>query len=328
MHTGVRLVLAVNITFGITCHSQSNTWHEASVHTVHFVAVEKNVQLEILDWGGNGRSIVLLAGGGNTAHVFDDFAPKLATRFHVYGITRRGFGASQYSPIENVDRLAKDILAVLDSMKIVKPVLVGHSIAGAELSAVANISQDRISALIYLEAGYPYAYDNGQSPPMRAFMELGGPQQPFPSKKDLTSFKDLQAWDLKTYGVQKPEAEFRQTWDSTAQGEPTHPRDSPGYAIFSTILNDPEKFDKLPLRSLVFFAIPHTREAWMTRSTDESIRKQADVYFSKIDSLATRQANSFEKGVASAKVLRLRGMHYIFLSNGPEVLNAIRQFLD
>ena len=31
-----------------------------------------------------GRPVVLLAGGGNTAHVFDEFAPKLATDHHVY----------------------------------------------------------------------------------------------------------------------------------------------------------------------------------------------------------------------------------------------------
>jgi hypothetical protein len=44
---------------------------------VKFVTVAPNVQLETLDWGGRGKAIVLLAGGGNTAHVFDEFATKL-----------------------------------------------------------------------------------------------------------------------------------------------------------------------------------------------------------------------------------------------------------
>ena len=56
----------------------ADTWRDPSPHTVQFVNVEQGVQLEVLDWGGNGRAIVLLAGSGNTAHVFDDFAPKLA----------------------------------------------------------------------------------------------------------------------------------------------------------------------------------------------------------------------------------------------------------
>jgi len=67
---------------------------DESPHTVHFVTVDSNIKLEVLDWGGSGRAIVLLAGLGNTAHVFDDFAPKLAGTYHVYGITRRGFGNS------------------------------------------------------------------------------------------------------------------------------------------------------------------------------------------------------------------------------------------
>src|ERR1700694_1200037 len=70
---------------------------DPSPHAVRFVTVEKGVQLEVLDWGGSGEAVVLLAGGGNTAHVFDDFAPKLASDHHVYGITRRGFGASGFS---------------------------------------------------------------------------------------------------------------------------------------------------------------------------------------------------------------------------------------
>jgi non-heme chloroperoxidase len=61
---------------------------------IQFVEVQPGVRLEVVDWGGKGRPVVLLAGLGDTAHVFDKFAPKLADAWHVYGITRRGFGAS------------------------------------------------------------------------------------------------------------------------------------------------------------------------------------------------------------------------------------------
>jgi len=54
--------------------------------TASLITVDKNVKLEVLDWGGSGRPLVLLAGLGDTAHVFDDFAPKLTTTCHVYGI--------------------------------------------------------------------------------------------------------------------------------------------------------------------------------------------------------------------------------------------------
>src|SRR5580692_8396349 len=92
---------------GVPLHSQSlATWKDPSPHTTRFVTVDNGVRLEVLDWGGSGRPMILLAGGGNTAHVFDDFAPKLTAHSHVYGITRRGFGASGYANAENVgDRL-------------------------------------------------------------------------------------------------------------------------------------------------------------------------------------------------------------------------------
>jgi len=38
--------------------------------------VDEDVKLEVLDWGSSGRCLVFLAGLGNTAHDFDDFAPK------------------------------------------------------------------------------------------------------------------------------------------------------------------------------------------------------------------------------------------------------------
>jgi pimeloyl-ACP methyl ester carboxylesterase len=81
---------------------------------VQFVTVDEGVRLEVLDWGGAGRPIVLLAGLGNTAHVFDDFAPKLASGYHVYGITRRGFGASSVLAAGyDAYRLGDDVIAVL-----------------------------------------------------------------------------------------------------------------------------------------------------------------------------------------------------------------------
>ena len=70
--------------------TERTAWRDASPHRQRFVNVEKNVRLEVLDWGGTGRPIVFLAGAGNSAHIFDDFAPKFANEYHVYGITQIG----------------------------------------------------------------------------------------------------------------------------------------------------------------------------------------------------------------------------------------------
>jgi non-heme chloroperoxidase len=138
---------------------QPSAWRDPSPHTIRFVTVDKNVKLEVLDWGGSGRPVVLLAGEGGTAHVFDDFAPKLTPAYHVYAITRRGYGASSapghgYS----ADRLGDDVVAVLDALKIEKPVLAGHSIAGEELSSVGSRHPEHVAGLVYLDAAWSYAY--------------------------------------------------------------------------------------------------------------------------------------------------------------------------
>jgi pimeloyl-ACP methyl ester carboxylesterase len=126
-----------------------------------FITVEPNVELEVIDFGGTGRPLVLLAGLGGTAHDFGGFSAKLATKYHVYGITRRGFGLSSIPASGyGAKRLGDDVVAVIDTLKLVRPILVGASVAGEELSSVATFHSNKVGALIYLDAGYHYAvYD-------------------------------------------------------------------------------------------------------------------------------------------------------------------------
>jgi pimeloyl-ACP methyl ester carboxylesterase len=59
------------------------------------------------------------------------------------------------SPVE----LSDD--TVVDKLGLQKPVLVGHSIAGEELSSIGSRFPERVAGLVSLDAGYPYAlYDS------------------------------------------------------------------------------------------------------------------------------------------------------------------------
>jgi pimeloyl-ACP methyl ester carboxylesterase len=92
-----------------------------------------------------------------TAHVHDEFAPKLTNQFHVYAITRRGIGASD-KPTTGyaVQRSANDVLEVLDSLNLQKSLLVGTSCAGQILTLFASQHSDRLSGLVYIDgAGDP-----------------------------------------------------------------------------------------------------------------------------------------------------------------------------
>ena len=116
-------------------------------------------ELEVLDWGGSGRPLVLLTGLGNDAHVYDKFAPKLIASYHVYGITRRGFGASSIPATGySADRLGDDVLNVIDALKLTRPILVGHSIGGEELSSIGSRHPEKVAGLVYLDAAYTYAW--------------------------------------------------------------------------------------------------------------------------------------------------------------------------
>ena len=123
--------------------TKDSAWKiDPTPHKVQFIRVEKGVQLEVLDWGGSGRPLLLLPGLGDTAHVFDQFALKLIPTYHVYGITPRGFGTSSAPLPESAnysaDRLGDDIIAVIEALKLDRPILAGHSIAGEELSSVGT----------------------------------------------------------------------------------------------------------------------------------------------------------------------------------------------
>jgi pimeloyl-ACP methyl ester carboxylesterase len=293
--------------------------------------VDKNVRLEVLDWGGSGRPLVLVAGGGDTAHVFDDFAPKLTPSFHVYGITRRGFGQSGFSPEGyGADRLGDDALAVLDSLELKRPVLVGHSLGGEELSSVATRHPNRVAGLVYLEAGYPYAFDNGKGPSLKEFLDAKKlmPQAPPPSESDLAmaNFAALQQACLHALGFTYPEGELRQQYSTTPEGRVGKQRDFPGEAV---MLEGMKKYADIPVPALVIFAIPHAQAKWVNDSTDPKVHEAAKAYSAAELVLTTKQAKAFEDGVPTARVVRLRDAdHYVYLSNEADVLREMKSFLS
>jgi pimeloyl-ACP methyl ester carboxylesterase len=308
---------------------QRPAWKDSSPHTTRFVTVDKRVRLEVLDWGGSGRPLVLLAGGGDTAHVFDDFAPKLTLNFHVYGITRRGFGESGFSPEGyGADRLGDDVLAVLDSLKLIRPVLVGHSLGGEELSSLATRHPNRVAGLVYLEAGYPYAFDNGKGPSMKEFQDARNirPQAPPPGESALASFSALRQACLRGLGFTYPEGELRQQFTTTSDGRVGKERDFPGEAV---MLEGMKKYADIPVPALVIFAIPHAQAKWVNDSTDPKVHEAAKAYSAAELVLTTKQAKAFEDGVPTARVVRLRDAdHYVYLSNEADVLREMKSFLS
>jgi pimeloyl-ACP methyl ester carboxylesterase len=317
------LIAAVSVLGGFAALAQPE-WRDPSPHTVRFVTVAPDVRLEVLDWGGAGRPVVLLPGLGNSAHVFDDFATKLTSEYHVYGVTRRGYGASS-APASGYesDRLGDDVVAVLDELKLERPVLVGHSFGGAELSSIATRKPERIGGVAYLDAAYGYAFDNGRGASFEQMMKAtSGVNAPPPGPADIVSFETVRAWYSRTNGITLPEAEFRALEVTLPDGKPGPPRESPGNAA---ILAGVQKYSTIRVPALAIFASPHDLGPWVDRATDPAKTRAA---LEQTEPLVTLQAKAFEEGVPGARVVRLaHANHYVFLSNEADVLRELRAFV-
>ena len=348
----------------------SGQWHDPSPHTIQFVTVDENVKLEVLDWGGSGQPVVLLTGLGNTAHVFDEFAPKLTPDYHVYGITRRGYGASSAPATGySADRLGDDVLAVLDALKLDRPVLAGHSIAGEEMSSLATRHPERVAGLIYLDAGYSNAfYDRslgnvdidsrelqkkleemraaptpqehrklveelvqqdlpGMEVELQNLLKLlqAEPAEPVAppaaSIDDLASFQAFRAYTKRVEGVAYPEAELRQMNESKPDGGVGKHQNKSG--VRSAIEAGGQRYTDIRVPVLAFYANPRDPAPYAYNTPAERAAFEA-LLTADIEA----QAKAFEKGVPSARVVRLaHANHYVFLSNEADVLREMRAFL-
>lgn len=154
-----------------------------------FVAAN-GVRLHYLDFGGTGPTVVLLHGQGNTAHIFREFAPGLTDRYRVVALTRRGHGQSD-APKDGYDplTLAADVRAAMDALKIDRAAIIGHSMAGEEMTALAANWLQRVTALVYLDAAldrFNLAEDDAAADP---FVASANPLEADRASKDaLRSF--------------------------------------------------------------------------------------------------------------------------------------------
>lgn len=121
-------------------------------HKSNFVNVN-GIRLHYLDWGGKGSTLIFLTGMGSSAYIFNRFAPRFNDKFRVLALTRRGQGDSDYPETGyDADTLTEDIRQFMDYLNVEKVILVGHSLAGVELTHFAATYPNRVEKLIYLDA--------------------------------------------------------------------------------------------------------------------------------------------------------------------------------
>jgi pimeloyl-ACP methyl ester carboxylesterase len=298
--------------------------------TASFISVGQGVKLEALDWGGTGQPLILLAGLGETAHGFDKFAAKLVSKYHVYGITRRGFGESSSPPPTkanyNADRLGDDVLAVIDTLHLQqRPVLVGHSIAGEELSSVGSRHPEKIAGLVYLDAAYGYAFYN----PAHGGLDLDALEVGKKIEDLATEEGSDKRKAISDILAELPNLEKKlQAQEKEMADLHTNPPDSAGeddeFGPEKAILLGQKKYREIKVPVLAIYADPHD----LSKLPPEfGAAGRAAMAKYDVDYTAT-YSNAFEAGVPSAHVVRIPNAdHFVFQSNEAQVLKEMDAFI-
>ena len=286
------------------------------------IAGSTDNQLEVLDWGGKGRATLFLTGLTNTAHIYDGFAPAFTDQFHVYAMSRRGYGASEQTREGyGIDTLANDILAVIDALNLDKVILIGHSIAGDEITTFASSHPDRVSKVVYLDA----AYDHSN------FKQWSFPAEPEPTTRDSSSVQNFNNYLKRMRGFIFPEDEIKHQYVLSAQGKLINyvtPRRIAGKIVRGVRLPD-YKSVKSPALA-IYGQLNTVEEYFVSFPYMDSVNQQKAVkeFMPVWKKHYSEEISRFRNEIPKGAVKEIPGAdHYVFLTHPIETEKLIRDFL-
>lgn len=318
-----KLFLTLIVTCGCLFSCNQSNKKSDFTYQIKFVKGFTNNKIEVLDFGGSGQAILFLTGLGNSAHVFVDFAPKFTDKFHVYAMTRRGFGASDQTVNGyGIDTLSKDIFAVVKALDLIKIILIGHSIAGDEISKFASSYPGKADKIIYMDAAYDRMTMNDTSLPAPAFPNL--------TTKDSSSVENLNAFVLKVTGVMMPDEELKNTELFSKDGKfVKHVSPDSIQGLIMRGIEHPDYKD-ISCPALAIYAVHKSvKEIFpFYDSLNDIDKKKADTAFIILAKWQREQREVFTNEVKNGTAKEIHGAdHYIFISNPDETEKLIREFL-
>ncbi len=306
---------------------QQAMWRDTAPHEAISITVDEGVQLEVLDFGGQGSPIVLLPGLGATAHSYDELAPQLARKHRVVAITRRGTGYSSRPDFGfDTPRLAQDVLRVMDALELQQVLLVGHSVAGDELTWLGGHHAERFSGLVYLDA----AYDRSgvQDSHVRELYGRLPPEPPLPPRalRDYAALSKLLAERRHT---RLPEGELIASFNfgkPYLAGTPAID-DRRQQAIMAALETPDYGAVKIPALAVYAFEDPDWPLPPWYDAHDAELRETLAELGRIRDDQRRKNIEQFRRGVVQGRVLELpKATHYLIQSNQREVLEAIEGF--
>jgi pimeloyl-ACP methyl ester carboxylesterase len=300
----------------------SDGWRDTTHHAAGFVTVEPDVRIHYLDFGGSGPPVVFLAGLGNTAHAFDDFAPRFTDKFRVIALTRRGFGESSHpSGGYDTPRLVEDIVQVLDSLHLARVTLIGHSIAGEEMTLLAATHPDRVAKLVYLDAAYDRVAEDSMLDAVFP-VPLNVPLSPEPDSADTATPAAYVRFVHRTRGVDIPESDIRVRYQYDGWNEEL------GLGYQSIQVAHP-RYAEVRAPALAVYAVTNDvsqLEPW--QRSDSAHLDGLRALVTGTEMVLRKSREQFRNEMPHGTVLEIRGgHHWIFVSNRDQVLAAVRKFL-
>ena len=201
-----------------------------------------------------------------------------------------------------------------------RPILIGHSIAGEELSSIGSRHPEKVAGLVYLEAGYIYAfYDQAQGNADIDGLELRAQIEtmliaPNPRKTTADIIAELP----------RLQQELQKRLDETAALPSAPDSADPAIGPVQAILLGQRKYTHIKPPTLAIFADPHNLGPL---SQYDTATQAAMVKFDLADT--TRQADAFQVGVSNARVVRIQNAnHYIYFSKEDDVLKELNLFVS
>lgn len=300
----------------------ADTWTDPTKHKSGFVNVTSTVRIHYLDYGGTGPTVLFLAGLGNTAHAFDNFAPALTDKFHVVALTRRGFGESTHPDSGyELPRLVEDIRAAVQRLHLGRVILIGHSIAGEEMTYLASKHPDEVSKLVYLDA----AYDRiaGDSMISEVFVVPPSvPGRPEPTEADTATAAGYVDFVHRTRGVNIPEPDIRARYKYDGWNEEI----TDAYQSIGVVHPN---YRGIRAPALAIYAVTDTvtqLEPWQRSDREHAAGLQELIRGTEF--VVKKLREQFKKQVAHGGVVEIHGgHHWIFVSHHDEVLADVRKFL-